>query len=399
MSNFTTCSLLSMIFPDDFNYRQGGSRDPLIILNGVPISGYWSKKCTGVFKVLENNYGSKKAIEVISNIQFITNGWLQINPFSIGLGDCVPARTDMDKVLENAVKEHFGKIAIHKMTATNEQMREAKIGQGLSDARNVTQGEALMQMNPDNNLGWTTMSGSKGDIFNITSIIGSLGQQQLKSGRVRKMLPGNRTLVHYPIDEKQLSNEEEIESRGYIKGSLIKGLSPQEFYFYCMAGRENITDTVMGTQNTGYSQRKLVKIMENLKVAHDDTVRDTDNSVVQFRYGDNSVAPEKVNYIKNKYQAVDIKSIVNILNGEVEVEVMMGDYKFMNLFESIFNGKFREQKELTQEDINEIKDEAVTILMMDDNDTDIDTLEKQVEDNMPAFMKKLIEDRGIHIVN
>jgi hypothetical protein len=56
---------------------------------------------------------------------------------------------------------------------------------------------------------------------------------------------------------------------------LCPGLRPQEYYFHCMAGREGLVDTAVKTSRSGYLQRCLVKNLEALKVAYDNTVRDS----------------------------------------------------------------------------------------------------------------------------
>ena len=56
------------------------------------------------------------------------------------------------------------------------------------------------------------------------------------------------------------------EARGFVESSFMKGLTPQEFFFHAMGGREGLIDTAVKTSETGYIQRKLVKAMEDLKI-------------------------------------------------------------------------------------------------------------------------------------
>ena len=51
-----------------------------------------------------------------------------------------------------------------------------------------------------------------------------------------------------------------------------------------MAGREGLVDTAVKTANSGYLQRCLIKHLESLRVQYDLTVRDADNSIIQFNY-------------------------------------------------------------------------------------------------------------------
>ena len=41
------------------------------------------------------------------------------------------------------------------------------------------------------------------------------------------------------------------EARGFVENSYLKGLSPQEFYFHAMGGREGLIDTACKTAETG----------------------------------------------------------------------------------------------------------------------------------------------------
>jgi len=50
----------------------------------------------------------------------------------------------------------------------------------------------------------------------------------------------------------------------------------------------------IGVVATGYIQRQLIKSMEDLTVQHDGTVRDTNNNIIQYHYGEDGVNPTKI---------------------------------------------------------------------------------------------------------
>ena len=52
-----------------------------------------------------------------------------------------------------------------------------------------------------------------------------------------------------------------------------------------------------------FINRCLVKHLEGLKVAYDYTVRDSDNSILQFNYGEDSIDPCKTKYL-DKFQFI-----------------------------------------------------------------------------------------------
>ncbi|KAH9118936.1 hypothetical protein AeMF1_008136, partial [Aphanomyces euteiches] len=89
------------------------------------------------------------------------------------------------------------------------------------------------------------------------------------------------------------------ESRGFVENSYMKGLTPQEFFFHAMGGREGLIDTAVKTAETGYIQRRLVKAMESVMARYDGTVRNSNGEIIQFLYGEDgmdAVWVEKQNF-------------------------------------------------------------------------------------------------------
>ena len=92
-----------------------------------------------------------------------------------------------------------------------------------------------------------------------------------------------RTLPHFTKDDYS------PESRGFVENSYLRGLTPQEFYFHAMGGREGLIDTAVKTAETGYIQRRLVKALEDVAVNYDGTVRNSLGDIVQFVYGEDGM--------------------------------------------------------------------------------------------------------------
>ena len=46
--------------------------------------------------------------------------------------------------------------------------------------------------------------------------------------------------------------------------SFYTGLTPTEFFFHTMGGREGLVDTAVKTAETGYMSRRLMKALEDL---------------------------------------------------------------------------------------------------------------------------------------
>jgi DNA-directed RNA polymerase II subunit RPB1 len=99
-----------------------------------------------------------------------------------------------------------------------------------------------------------------------------VGQQTVNGNRIQKLF-GGRTLPHYEefnnsmLDELEEKGEDPLpvlinmfESRGFVKNSYFKGLTPQEYFLHAVAGREGLLDTSLKTANTGYIQSFLGSI-------------------------------------------------------------------------------------------------------------------------------------------
>ena len=197
-----------------------------------------------LIRVIEKEYGAEEASRFIDNIQFITNAWLLIKGFSIGIGDCVVKGIQQKEKIEDVIQKCYYEAEGIKATTTHPNIREIRVTAALSKAKDIGLRIAKESLGKNNNFLGTVNSGSKGDFFNIAQITGLLGQQNLQGQRIKPSLNNNtRSLPHYPFEN--LPMELEYESKGFIKGSFIEGLNPREFYFHAMSGREGICDKLV----------------------------------------------------------------------------------------------------------------------------------------------------------
>ncbi|KAJ8318173.1 hypothetical protein KUTeg_003264 [Tegillarca granosa] len=110
------------------------------------------------------------------------------------------------------------------------------------------------------------------------------------------------------ISGKRVPNAKDPAARGFVENSFYSGLTPTEFFFHTMGGREGLVDTAVKTAETGYMQRRLVKSLEDLCSHYDLTVRSSTNDIVQFVYGGDSLDPA---CMEGKDQPVDFKRILD----------------------------------------------------------------------------------------
>merc|ERR1712194_193463 len=110
----------------------------------------------------------------------------------------------------------------------------------------------------------------------------AVGGERIKDGFV------NRTLPHFRYHSLTPP------AKGFVANSFYSGLTATEFIFHTMGGREGLVDTAVKTAETGYMARRLMKALEDLSMRYDNTVRNSENTIIQFTYGDDSLDPEKM---------------------------------------------------------------------------------------------------------
>ncbi len=110
----------------------------------------------------------------------------------------------------------------------------------------------------------------------------AVGQQNVSGKRIPYGF-NDRTLPHFQKGDLG------PESRGFVENSYLQGLTPQEFFFHAMGGREGLIDTAVKTSETGYIQRRLVKSMEDVMVKYDASVRNSLGDIIQFVYGEDGM--------------------------------------------------------------------------------------------------------------
>ena len=325
---FTTPMLFGFILPRDFFIDY----EDLQIEYGVVVGGHFKKDNLGATKrsllrILTLEYGDDVAERFINNIQFITNAWLEVNGFSIGVDDCFISQDKIEKI-EDMITKSYMEAEQSSRTTDNPHIRESRVHfslNKLSDSGKRFAAEALKEYN---NILTTVKAGSKGDYYNSTQISGVVGQQNVYGKRPSPMLTNNtRSLPHYP---KQIPDmKRRYESRGFVANSFFKGLNPQESFFHAMSGREGMINTAMGTSESGYTQRKTVKINENLMVEYDGSVRGPTGNIYQFVYGYSGFDPARVTIVNDEQHPCDVDRLAKKESSHypLETRIPLSDLK------------------------------------------------------------------------
>lgn len=217
-----------------------------------------------------------------------------VSGFSFGISDVTPSRkllADKQKLLDAGYTKCNEYIAEMKKGTlqcqpgcTAEQSLESMMLKELSSIRELAAKACFKELHPTNSALIMAQSGSKGSNINISQMIACVGQQAINGKRVPNGFE-DRALPHFEKHSKIPA------ARGFVQNSFYSGLTPTEFFFHTMAGREGLVDTAVKTAETGYLQRRLVKCLEDLVVQYDETVRNAIGEVVELRYGADGLDP------------------------------------------------------------------------------------------------------------
>jgi DNA-directed RNA polymerase beta' subunit len=287
--------------PKDFN----ADIDEIIVEGGVIRSGVLSEKVfsrasRGLVHSTYNTLGAAAVTAMLNSTQKLVCDWLVLSGFSVGVSDLIvsPITTEKKhtalslakaKVHESMRSVHAGTFE-NNSTKSNADFLEEQIMDILSKATDAAGKLCREGFGIGNNRMLNMIiSGSKGKPMNFTQMTACLGGQAIEQKRVPDGFDG-RTLPHFT------KYDDGPEARGFVEHSFIEGLSPHEFFFHAMAGRIGLIDTAVRTSETGYLQRRLVKAMEDCKVHHDLTVRNANNFIVQFLYGEDGMDAIKLEF-------------------------------------------------------------------------------------------------------
>lgn len=258
--NIKNSKLFSMIIPNKINVKDKKIQIVNgIIQNGMIDGGILNKS---IINFCWDKYGAETTKNFIDNSQLLVCNYILYNGFSVGVMD---GRLPEDKqeIIMKIVEEK--KIeAEHMITEieNNPDLLDPVIAEDqIRDLLATIKGEmgkiVMKEVDKTNNFYIMIGSEAKGSPINIGQIAGSLGQDILKFSRIEKKV-NNRSLVHF------CQNDDTPESRGFITNSYFNGLSPTEFFFHHMSGREGLIDTAIKSV-TGDTE---LLIMENTIVKH-----------------------------------------------------------------------------------------------------------------------------------
>jgi DNA-directed RNA polymerase III subunit RPC1 len=285
----------------------------VIIRNSQLLCGSMDKNTMGsgtkncIFYVILRDFGEDFATRSMWRLARLASYYMMNRGFSFGIGDVTPSQKlleEKQKLLDEGYRNCDEFIIQMKdgtlqcaPGCTQEQTLESMMLKELSSIRELAAKACFRELHPTNSALIMAQSGSKGSNINISQMIACVGQQAINGKRVPNGFE-DRALPHFEKHSKHPG------ARGFVKNSFYSGLTPTEFFFHTMAGREGLVDTAVKTAETGYLQRRLVKCLEDLVVQYDGTVRNAICEVVEFIYGGDGLDPA---FMETKNRPVDLE--------------------------------------------------------------------------------------------
>ena len=273
------------------------SNNVIEIIAGKVKRGQLDKGVKNLLHSIFNDFGFQASSDFIDNLQNIVTDYMKQSAYSVGISDLIADKTTNSKIVsaitdkKQGVKDLIDQAQLGILenntgkTMSNEF--ETQVNALLTQAREDAGTIGRSSLDKDNRFVIMVNAGSKGSNINIAQMISCLGQQNVDNKRIPYGFE-DRTLPHY------VKYDDSPEARGFVENSFIQGLTPQELFFHAMGGRVGLIDTAVKTSTTGYIQRRLIKMMEDVKIEYDMTVRNNMRKIIQFKYGDDGIDTTKV---------------------------------------------------------------------------------------------------------
>ena len=233
----------------------------------------------GLFAILLRDAGCAAAARCMSRMAKLAARFLCDFGFSIGIGDVMPTanltRLKAALIRDGTARcrdkiEEFERGTLEPSPGcTAEQTLESLINGELSNIRGDAGEVCKKELHFLNAPLTMATCGSKGSFINISQMVACVGQQSVSG---KRMPDGfiHRALPHFPRHSR------DPDAKGFVANSFYSGLTPPEFFFHTMGGREGLVDTAVKTAETGYMARRLMKALECLTAQYDGSVRNAE---------------------------------------------------------------------------------------------------------------------------
>ena len=267
------------------------------------------------YDTFSNGIRENRAAKFINQVTRLALGAIVNHGFSTGIDDeDIPDEAKLQiKSLNEERVEEVDKLVHAYENGILQQMPgrslketlEVRAKGVLEEARDGTGEIAGKHLGMKNPAVIMAKTGARGNMLNLSQMAGIVGQQTVRGERLSRGY-WNRTLPHFKKGDLGAF------AKGFVTHSYKAGLSPTEFFFHAMGGREGLVDTAVRTSRSGYMQRRLISALEDLKLMGDGSVRNTAGNIIQFRYGEDGSDPARA--VKGK--SVDLDDLFTEVFGD-----------------------------------------------------------------------------------
>jgi DNA-directed RNA polymerase I subunit RPA1 len=339
-----TCGVDDLVLKEEFNFKRRMDIENTLKSGLVGLSKYFKMDD---FNLDFDNF-SRRSVYTRKTAQNIMNYKLTpverddieslIDLQNTKVEECFTVNNEHNAKIISELRDRYNEAILKDESADSQIDITVKnaINKLVSQHNDNWLSKGLVKKFPKNLFSTMVLTGAKGSLVNHSQISCMLGQQELEGKRVPRMASG-RTLPSFePFDPNPRAG-------GFITDRFLTGVRPQEFFFHCMAGREGLIDTAVKTSRSGYLQRCLVKHLEQLVVGYDYTVRDTDNNIVQFLYGEDSIDPmntkflTKFNFLAKNLDIYESKYKPDCIKGKIDTKTLRKGKKALSKNETLLS--------------------------------------------------------------
>ena len=292
----------------------------VVIEDGVLKQGGIDEKAISALKGLlleriARDQGTEAARQFLDTVTKLAVGYITIRGFTTSIDDEDIPKEARDEIVDSitlAQKKVASLVATFDRGELDplpgrsvKETLELEVMRILGQTRDKAGQIASKHLGMENSAVLMARCGARGSMLNLSQMAGLVGQQAVRGERISRGYT-KRTLPHFK------RNDLGADAKGFVAASYKSGLTPTEYFFHSMGGREGLVDTAVRTSRSGYMQRRLINALEDLKVESDGTVRNTAGTIIQFRYGEDGVDPARS--VRGK--AVDLEEIFSKVTKE-----------------------------------------------------------------------------------
>ena len=253
----------------------------------------------GVVYNIWKDYGGTVACQFMSGTQRMLEKYLTMRGLTIGINDYDMQIPDHVLATVTTAKDYVDQVSTlnvkqgdnhHHPTDSSEQEIESNICRVLDKSRDMISDFVFRKIKKRKRINGCMVcadSGGKGNPANISQAMVFVGQHRnYKSARMCELTSHSK-----PNDRKNIAI-----SRGFIDESFFSGMSSTQYFFHLACTMDGLVDTSVKTADTGGTQRRLAKAMENIVIKSDMVVRDGNDNIVQYRYCNDGLDPIEVEH-------------------------------------------------------------------------------------------------------